>query len=312
MRQARVGFAHGSGERIDDLVLDHVGAVAKTAGAGVVPPRVLDLLVLRQRVGDQGEQADLVAEGLADRLARGLAHRPVPIGQLVQRGADGQVLIAQPDAHRCDRFVEQAYPGGIGGEVAFVGQLLQFIGQLVRTEDPQVAQPRAIAGQGGIGQLRLQQRVIQPVQLQGEEDQVAADRRHLLIHRLVESPDRRIGRILGEQKLGIGGDPPEQFLDPLILADDRRQRRSGQLGQRAGVGGGEGFSHPFGLRHILLHLGAVGAGIEVGQVPGRQRGGSARIIHLVISVLGGKAVTRHVSRRQPASKGSRRMRASQT
>ena len=166
MREPREIRAHRRHQRIDDLVLDHVGAVAVAARARIVPPRVDDLLVLRQRVGDQREQPDILAERLADRTPRGLAHRTVAIRQLVQRGADGQFLAAQRHPHRRDRLIEQPAPRAAPGHLLLVQQLLQFVGQLVRPEHAQVAQPGPPLRQRRIRQLLLQHRVIQPVQLQ--------------------------------------------------------------------------------------------------------------------------------------------------
>jgi len=52
MRQAGIRVAHGGRQRIDDLILHHVGTVAETGGTSVVAPRILDLLILGQGVGN--------------------------------------------------------------------------------------------------------------------------------------------------------------------------------------------------------------------------------------------------------------------
>ena len=105
-------------------------------------------------------------------------------------------------AHAGHRLVEQAVPGGMAGDLLLVQQLFQIVGQLVRAENAQVAQPGPPSGQRRVGQLRLQHRIVQPVQLQREEQQVGADGGRAFIDRLVEAADRRIGGIAGEQQAG--------------------------------------------------------------------------------------------------------------
>ena len=105
----------------------------------------------------------------------------------------------------------------------------------MRPEHPQVAQPRAIAGERRVAEFAFQHRVVQAVEFQREEDQVAADRRHPFVYRLVEAADRRIGGIAGEQQLRIGRDPAQHLLDLLILRDRSRKFRSGQTSQFPGA-----------------------------------------------------------------------------
>ena len=99
------------------------------------------------------------------------------IRQLVQRGTDGQVLAAQRHTHARDRLVEQPAPRAAPGHLLLVQQLLQVVGKLVRPEHAQVAQPRPPSGQRRLRELLLQRRLVQPVELEREEQQVAADRR---------------------------------------------------------------------------------------------------------------------------------------
>jgi thiamine monophosphate kinase len=63
VRQARIGLAHGGGQRIHDLALDAVGEMARIRDILEAAPAVGDLLVLGERVGDQREGAQLVLEG---------------------------------------------------------------------------------------------------------------------------------------------------------------------------------------------------------------------------------------------------------
>ena len=80
----------------------------------------------------------------------------------------------------------------------------------------------------------------QPVQLQGEEQQLGRDGGDPLVHRLVEAADRRVVRIAAEQKLRVRHRPAEHFLDALVVGDGRGQGGAGVRAQLAGVAGGEG------------------------------------------------------------------------
>ncbi len=120
MRKRRIAFRHRRDQRIDHLVLDHVGAVAVAARARIVPPRVDDLLVLGERVGDQREQLQVLAERLADGAPGGLAHTAISVGELVESVSDGQLLARHRDAHPGDRLVEQPAPGAAAGNFFLV------------------------------------------------------------------------------------------------------------------------------------------------------------------------------------------------
>ncbi len=276
VREAREGRGDGGDQRVDHLVLDHVGAVAVALGLRIAPPGVDDLLVLGERVGDQREQPRVLGKAVADRVRRGRTPGTVGIRQPVERGGQRQRLAVDRDAEIGERLVEQAVPGGAARHLLLVQQLLELVRELVRAEHPQVAQPRPPLLERGAGDLRLQRRILDPVQLEGEEDQVAGDRRDPLIAALVEFADRRVGRVLGEDELGVGHHPSERLLDALEGGD-----RGGEVTAREGrepalVAVGEGLRLGLGAVEIGLDLGAVAAGIEVGQVPGRQvRGGFA-------------------------------------
>ena len=271
VRQARIARAHGGDQRVHHLVLDHVGAVAGRSGARVVAPVVDDLLVLGERVGDQRKQRDTLAEGRGDALGRRLAHRAVPVGKLVQRGGDGEVLLPHPHLHGGDGLIEQAVPGGAAGDLLLVQQLLQLVGKLVRTEHPQVAQPGAPSGQsGGFRQLGLQHGILQPVQLQRQEQQVAADVGRPLLHGLVEAAVFRLRGIAREKQLGEGQDPPQDLLHRLVAPDRRRQGIAGQAGELSGGLRLQRLRLRLRTAEIGVELRVVDPRIEVRQVPFRQ------------------------------------------
>ena len=72
MRQPRIGAGHRRRQRVDHLALDPIGEVARIGDVGELAPAVGDLLVLDQRVHDQGEQPHVGAQ----RLGRAPRRRP--------------------------------------------------------------------------------------------------------------------------------------------------------------------------------------------------------------------------------------------
>ncbi len=104
MRQARIGLPHRRDQRVDHLVLDIVREIARRDRALELAPAVLDLLVLRERVGDLRDDADIVAEHLADGLGGGLAQRRIRFGQQMQRLGAGQLLAVDRESAAPLRF----------------------------------------------------------------------------------------------------------------------------------------------------------------------------------------------------------------
>ena len=92
MRKARIGVGHRRRQRVDHLALDPIGEMARIGDVGELAPAVGDLLVLDQRVHDQGEQPDVGAERLGQRGGGGLARAAVGILQLAEQRLEGQFL----------------------------------------------------------------------------------------------------------------------------------------------------------------------------------------------------------------------------
>ena len=156
VRQAGIGVAHRRDQGVDHPVLDLVGEVAARDRPLKRAPAVLDRLVLGQRVGDAGEQADVLGQDPADRGRGGLAHRPVLGRQLVEDLGRGQVGAVEGKAQSRHRLVEQPDPGGAAGDRLLVQDALDLVVELVRAKTPHVAQVGPVAGEAGRG---LDQRV---------------------------------------------------------------------------------------------------------------------------------------------------------
>ncbi|QYU71095.1 molecular chaperone DnaK [Leptolyngbya sp. 15MV] len=280
MRKPRKALAHGGDEGIHHLVLHHVGPVPVGGRARIVPPAVDDLLVLRQHVGDQAEQADIGPERLRDALRRRRAHLAVPVRELVQRGGDGQFLARHRHAHARDRLVEQPVPGGAARHFLLVQQLLDLVGKLVRAEHAKVAQPGPPASQRlGGAELLLERRILHAVQLQRQEQQMRGDRRHALLNRLVEAAIGGILRIAREHELRIGHGAPQLLLDRFVGGDRggepiARKPRHLPFMRRL-----ERLRRGFGRIEVGLQRRIRRRLVQIGKVPARQRidrGGAGR------------------------------------
>ena len=155
-------------------------------------------------------------------------------------------------------------------------QLLDAVFELVRLVLAEVLDPRPVVAERGIGHRLVERRVVEPVQVEREEQQVQRGRGDALLHVTVEFGDGRIGGVAGVEQTGIGNDPAEHVLDRLV-APHRLAERA------AGVGAGRDIGEPplvgpleldaFGLAaiEVALDLGRVHRRIKVGEIPFRQR-----------------------------------------
>ena len=270
VRQSRIGGLHRRGERVDDLVLDHVAEVHRRLRPRILAPAVLDLLVLGQRIGDQREDRDVVALHLAERLGGILADLGVLVRQLVEDLRLGQHLVAEGIAQPRDGLVEQARPGGAADDVLLVQRLLHLVGELVRTVDPQVAQPRPVFGERGILLLGRKVGILELVELEPEEHQLGADVGQRLRHVLRKAAALGIGHVLRVVELGVGADAAHQVRQLLEARDRAAQRLAVERRHLALIVLGEGLGVGRGALEVGIEIGASRAGIEVFKFPGRQ------------------------------------------
>ena len=159
-------------------------------------------------------------------------------------------------------------------------QLLDAIFQLVRPVAAHVLQPRPVMAQRRIGHRRFQELVVDAVELERKEQQVRRRRRQPLLHVAVEFGAGRIERIAGVHEAGIGAEPAGQIVDRFILAHRLGERAAGlrrlrQLKKLALEGALERNAFGIDALEVALDRRIVQAGIEVGQIPFRQRTQSA-------------------------------------
>ena len=238
-------------------------------------PAVGDLLVLGERVGDEGEQADVVLEHLRQRLRGGLAARTVGVREEIQGGLQGQRrrLALHLEAQAGHGLVEQPVPGAAGGERLLVEQPLQPLLQLVGLLLAQVIEPRLVAGHGRRLQGGRQLRVVQAVDLQLEEQEIGGDGGQPLLDVAVEAGVLGIAAVRGIEQAGVGAELAQGVAQGLVGGDGVGERRAlpGQRRQPALVGRLDAPRLRGGLPEVRLHRLRLRAGIEVAQVPDRHR-----------------------------------------
>ena len=195
VRQARVGGDDGVAQRLDHLGLDLVGQVPAGLRRRHLAPAVLDLLLLGERVVDAREELDVGAEDAGQFARGGLALGAVVVGEEVERGFEVQRLAVHGEFEAGDGLVEEAVPGGGADGGLVVEEPLELVRQLVRLHRAQAVEDRLVAGEVGVGgELRGKGRVVDPVDLEREEDERRGEGGDAVL---------RVGDELGA--LGVGG-----------------------------------------------------------------------------------------------------------
>jgi hypothetical protein len=270
VRERGIGGLHRRRQRVHDLVLDEIGEIARRDRARELAPLVLDFLVLGEGVGDEREFPDVRAEHLAQALGGGLAHRAVAVGQQVQHLVRGQLPAIEGKAQMRHGFVEQSDPGVAAGDRLLMQDLLDLVGELVRAEGPQVAQPGLILRQCRRFQLVREHAVLEAVQLEREEQQLGRDVRHPLLHGLVEAADLRIGHVAGMDQLGVAHDAAQHLLDGFIARHGLAERGAIDRREPALEALPKGLGVLCRFLEIDLQRRRLASGIEIPEVPFRE------------------------------------------
>ena len=123
-----------------------------------------------------------------------------------------------------------------------------------------------------IGHRRFQHRVVNAVELEGEEQKMRRGGRHPLLHVAVKFVARRIDRVAGVHEPGIGAEPAHQIVDRLVAPHRFGERRAalrgaGERRELAFVGLLESDTVGIGAVEIALDRRIVEAGIKVGEIP---------------------------------------------
>ena len=224
VREPRIGFLHRRLQRVDNLALHGIVEVPAVGDVLEAVPAVGNLLVLGQHVGDVGKEPGVVVQGPGEAMESCLALGLVAIREQVQRRLETQLLAPHVELERGHGLVEQPVPGRGAGHRLLVEQLLHPVLELVGLGLPELGEPGPVAAQHRVsGERRLQRGVVDPVELEAEEDQPRrkiGQRLAHVAHELGAVGVLGVAHILQE---GIGAEPAGEVVERLDPLDRRRQ-----------------------------------------------------------------------------------------
>ena len=203
MRQFRIGGTDRADQCIDHFALDAIVQMAGIRHILETAPAVGNFLVLGKRIGDQRKASLVGLEGLGQRLRRGLSLLSATILQEAQRRLDGELISPDLEAQARDGLVEQPVPGGVTALGLLMKQLLDAILELIRSVLAQVLDPRAIMRQFRGLHGAVDDRIIDAVEFEREEQQMHRRVRQVLGDVTVEFRDHRIDTVAGMDEAGI-------------------------------------------------------------------------------------------------------------
>ena len=276
MREPREGGAHGRDQRIHHLALDAVRQMPRVGHVLEAAPAVGDRLVLGERVGDEREQTEILLQYFGDRLGAGAAAGLVGVLQQGQRLFEQELLAVDLEAQARHSFIEQPVPGAAAGDRLFVEQLLDAVLELVGLLFSHVLDPGPVMAEGRLAERLLDQRIVDAIELQREEEKMRRSRGDLVLHVAVELGALGVSGVAGMDQPGEGHQPAKQVLDLLVTGHGGAELGAGPRGRRdfgefALVGLLERGAFGLGAGEIGGHLRRIDAGIEIGQIPFRER-----------------------------------------
>ena len=115
MRQFWIRGTHSGNQRLDHLTLDPVRKVPRVGDVLEAAPAIGDLLILGQRISDEGKRSQTFLEGFGQRPGRCLAFLAVHVLQQIERGFDSQRFSSDLETQASDSFVEKPVPGRVCG-----------------------------------------------------------------------------------------------------------------------------------------------------------------------------------------------------
>ena len=231
------------------------------------PPAVGNVLVLGQRIGDQGEETQILLEGFGQRQGPRLALGLIRALQKIERGFNCQRLPVHLEAQVRHGFIEQPVERAVAGLGLFEEQLLQLVVKLIGPLLAQVLNPRPVVAEPRVLHGLFKRRIVNPVEFQFKEQQQGGNIRELGTHIAVKLAARRIRCIPHIIQLRIGTRASQKIGNGLIALERHGKLRARKLCQFPFILCGEGF----GIRLALLHVGLegrrIGRGIKVSEVP---------------------------------------------
>ena len=198
------------------------------------------------------------------------ADTAVAVGEEIERLAAGEFLSAHREAKIGDRLVEEAIPRGAAGNLLFVQDPFEVVGKLMRPERTNIAQPGLVMGEAGGLEALGQDRVVDPVDFQREEQKRRRDVGNALLHRLVEPRHLGVAHVLGIVELGEAADATDQLLQTLVFGDRQGQCGAVEAGEAPLVAGREGLGPVGRLGQGFREIRRIRTRKQVGQVPNGQ------------------------------------------
>ncbi len=145
-------------------------------------PAVGDFLVFGERIGDQRKQAQVLIEGLCQRVGRGLSFFAISILKEVKGCLQREAFAVHIKAKRGHSLIEKPVPGGGAGDRFFQEELLDLVIKLVRLVFAQVLYPGPVMRERRVVSHSLvDQSVVDLVELKREKQQMRASFGHALL-----------------------------------------------------------------------------------------------------------------------------------
>ena len=271
MRKTRRRGLDGRDQRVHDLVLDPVAEIARGDRPLESAPLVLDLLVLGEGVGDEREGAHVLAENGTQSLRRLPAHVAVLVREQVQRLGAAERLAPHGEAQRRHGLVEEPHPGRAAGDLLLEQEPLHLVGKLEGTKRPHIPHPGRVAGERRCLELVGERVVLDPVELEREEEQPAFRGGGLFANGLEEL--RRLGVVhrRAVDEVGVAREPLQGLLDRLVAGDQIGQGLAVEVADPACEFLVQCLCRRCGLLQVAPDLIRAGPGVEVGEVPSGKR-----------------------------------------
>jgi len=253
--------------RFDKCRVGHVGEAAPAIGY---------LLVLGKNIGDQCKGSQIFLECLGERLRSRLARRRTRILHQVERRLDRKRFRPDFEAQAGDGLVEQPVPSRIRRHRLLVEELLDAILELIGLVLADILQPRPIMPERRLLHGGFELGIVDTIELEHEKQKMRGGGGDALLHVGVEFCARGVDGVAGMDEAGIRNEPTEKIVERFVTLyslGERGARRSsvGEPGKLALICLFESNAFRVGPIEITLHLRIIDAGIEVGQIPFRQR-----------------------------------------
>ena len=192
------------------------------------------------------------------------------------RGSSVRLSPSKSNLQRRHRVVEQAVPCGRGADRLVEEQPLEVVGELMRLLLADVLEPGAVMAERRRRHRGVQLGVVDAIELELEEQEIAGQRRHALLRVAVEFRDSRIAGVGGVEQRRIGHDAAGQVLQRLVGPDRLGERLAGvrpvgQLRELAAIGFGERLGFALGALEIGGEARRVHAFVQILKAPLRQR-----------------------------------------